>query len=304
MALFDKILEAKIMSTHLLIRANVSKKILLQAYKIAKDFEDRYSAYKKNSFLNQINNCAGTSNPLPCTPQDNEIFSKSILASQQTNGLFDITIGALSHGAYHFGFDNQKIASEEEIKKRKSLINYKNIILKNNTISLKIKNMRLDLGGIGKGFVSKQIALFLQKQGATRILVDVGGEIITLGKKFTIAIKNPFKEGNIGYIETTKAPLSISTSGNYERFIDQKNHHILHTKQGISSHFYSSITILQNGWNIDMLDAYATALFNQPHQEMHTLAKKLKLSTITINNTKEIMLSSLDALKLEKVTLI
>ena len=59
MAFFEKALKASVMSTHLLIKANVSKKILLQAHKIATDFESRYSAYKEDSFLNTINHNAG-----------------------------------------------------------------------------------------------------------------------------------------------------------------------------------------------------------------------------------------------------
>ncbi|MDQ7066790.1 MAG: hypothetical protein Q9M40_01635, partial [Sulfurimonas sp.] len=55
MRFFEKALKANVMSTKILIRGNVSKDILYKAYKIATDFEDRYSAYKKESFLSQIN---------------------------------------------------------------------------------------------------------------------------------------------------------------------------------------------------------------------------------------------------------
>ena len=49
------------------------------------------------------------------------------------------------------------------------------------------KGMRLDLGGIGKGYVAREIAQYLASEGASRILVDVGGEIVTRGKAYTIA---------------------------------------------------------------------------------------------------------------------
>ena len=301
MALFEKALEAKVMSTHLLIRANVSKNILLQAHKIATDFESRYSAYKDNSFLNTINQNAGKTST-PCTPQDYALFSASIKASEQTQGLFDISIGALSHGAYHFGFDNEQKASQKTVETQKSLVNYKDIELSHESIMLKKKGMRLDLGGIGKGYVAKQIALFLASKGASKILVDVGGEIVTRGKSYTIAIKDPFNEGNMGYIKTSKADLSISTSGSYERFIDKENHHILNTSQGISPHHYSSMTIVQNGWNIDMLDAYATALFNQAPEKNITLAKALNIAMITTDTHAITSLFQTDKLHLKSIT--
>lgn len=283
MAYFEKALEAKVMSTHLLIRANVSKTLLYQAHKIATDFENRYSAYKENSFLNLINKNAGIK-PTPYTEEDATLFRTSIEASQQTDGLFDITIGALSHGAYHFGFANEGKASQKQIDTQKKLVNYQNITLKQENIYLKNRGMRLDLGGIGKGYAAKLIAHFLAKQGATRILVDVGGEIVTRGKSYTIALKDPFNKDNIAHIKTSKADMSISTSGTYERFIDEKNHHILHTDKGTSSHHYTSMTILQNGWNIEYLDAYATALFNQSPANITQMADRLNLSMITIDN--------------------
>jgi len=300
MAFFEKALKAKVMSTHLLIRANVSKTILLQAFKIATDFEDRYSAYKPDSFLNTINQHAGISS-VPCTLADMHLFHTAMHASKETHGLFDISIGALSHGAYHFGFANQQIVSNKDLKHIQSLVNYHNIVLSDQTIYLKHKGMRLDLGGIGKGYVAKQIALFLAQHGATKILVDVGGEIVTRGKSYTIAIKDPFREGNIAYIKTTKEDTSISTSGSYERFIDKKHHHILDTHKGVSNPYYSAMTILQNSWHIDMLDAYATALFNQPESQLSALSSTLNIALIAIDTQQKIIQKNMNTFTLKSL---
>jgi len=303
MAFFEKALKASVMSTHLLIRANVSKKILLQAYTLATDFEKRYSAYKEDSFLNLINHNAGKI-ATSISPKDYALFHASLQASEATNGLFDISIGALSHGAYHFGFSNQAKASIQSITKQKSLVNYKNIILSKERILLKNKNMRLDLGAIGKGFVAKEIALFLAQNKATKILVDVGGEIVTRGKSYTIAIKAPFqgkKDHSIAIIKTSKSDMSISTSGSYERFIDEKNHHILDHKKGSSQQYYTSMTLLQNSWNIDKLDAYATALYNQPKAKLEAYCKALNLSLIAVEKNDNIIDISSDTLALKSL---
>jgi len=282
MAFFEKALEAKVMSTHLLIKANISKNILLQAHKIATNFESRYSAYKEDSFLNTINQNAGKS-PIHCTKEDYALFSTAIKASEQTDGLFDISIGALSHGAYHFGFTNEQKASQEVLKIQKKLVNYKQITLTKNSIMLNKKGMRLDLGGIGKGYVAKLIAQFLADKGATKILVDVGGEIVTRGKSYTIALRDPFSENNLALIKTSKEDMSISTSGSYERFIDKESHHILSASEGISPQYYNSMSILQNGWNIDFLDAYATAMFNREPRKLKNLSRTYNISLITID---------------------
>ena len=301
MALFDKALEAKVMSTHLLIRANLSKKLLLQAYGVAKAFEARYSAYKESSFVTSINRAAGQT-PVSCQPEDILLFKRALLASEKTEGRFDISIGALSHGAYHFGFENQSLASEPLLKKQQKLVDYTKIRLTDESVFLEEKGMRLDLGGIGKGYAARLIATFLKEAGATRILVDVGGEIITEGKEFTIALRDPFSKGYMGYIKTTKDATSISTSGDYERHIDENNHHILDVQKGISSTYYRAMTVMKNGWDIDLLDAYATALFNMRPDALSLVAQNLDVALLTVEKEGDIRYinaRSLHLLKLE-----
>jgi len=304
MALFEKALEASVMSTHILIRANVSKSVLFEAYKIATDFEERYSAYKKESFLSEINAKAHQEN-VKCQPRDIELFERCHEASLLSEGEFDITIGSLSHGAYHFGFSNQKVATEKELQVKKEFVNFKLIRLDKESIAFKKKGVRLDLGGIGKGYVAKLIASYLKDRGATKLLVDVGGEIISLGKSYTIGIKNPFKDENIAYIKTSKEPMSISTSGDYERFIDSPEHnHILNKESAKSSNKYSSMTVLQNGFEIDILDAYATAMFNKDRDYIREFSKKMAMATIIIDKDSNMILNNTKELKFNSIELV
>jgi thiamine biosynthesis lipoprotein len=301
MALFDKALEAKVMSTHLLIRANLSKKLLYEAYEIAKAFEARYSAYQEHSFLSEINRAAGKE-PVLCTAEDLHLFQRALLASKQTQGRFDISIGALSHGAYHFGFSNQSLASKALLKAQQRLVNYTKIAVDEKSIFLEEEGMRLDLGGIGKGYAARLIALFLKEAGATRILVDVGGEIVTEGKAFTIALRDPSGDGYVGYIKTGKKALSISTSGDYERFIDEKNHHIINTEKGASSTYYHAMTVMRDGWDIDLLDAYATALFNIEPVELVPAAHHLNVSVLAIARNGDIRYLNPDKVSLSNIS--
>ncbi len=304
MAIFEKALEATIMSTHMLIRANVSKSVLYEAYAIAKEFEKRYSAYKEDSFLNKINAMAGIE-AVSCTDEDIELFSRATSASKETNGAFDITIGALSHGAYHFGFSNQQVASPKIIEKQKELVNYKDMIIDQNTLFLKKQGMRLDLGGVGKGYVAKKIALFLKKKGATKGLINVGGEIISFGKSYTIALQNPFSKESFLYFKTSKEPISISTSGDYERFIGSKEHnHILNKEDGHSCNLYSSMSIIKNGFDIDMLDAYATAMFHHDVESIKRFAKELDFSVILIDKEADCSMIELQKLDYSKIELV
>ncbi|MDF1877722.1 FAD:protein FMN transferase [Sulfurimonas sp. SAG-AH-194-L11] len=304
MRFFEKALKANVMSTKILIRANVSKDILHAAYKIATDFEDRYSAYKKESFLSQIN-AKASKESIRCQERDMILFKRCMEASALTEGAFDITIGSLSHGAYHFGFLNQQLASTQEISAKQKFVNSQLFDIQEKSVSFKKNGVRIDLGGIGKGYVAKLIVAFLKKSGASKALVDVGGETVSFGKSYTIAIKDPFSEGNIGFIKTSKEAISISTSGDYERFIDSPtNNHILNTDTGKSSNLYSSITILQNGFDIDMLDAFATALFNKDVQYIQEFCKKRNIGLIIIDKDSNMIFNNISSLRISSIELL
>lgn len=301
MSFFEKALEANVMSVKLLIRADVSKTVLYESLSIAQEFELRYSAYNENSFLNYINKMS-EEDRVSCTHEDIELFERCIEASRNCEGEFDITIGALSHGAYHFGFSNQGMATQQIVQKQKKLVDYRCIDLNKESIYLTKKGMRLDLGGIGKGYVAKKIAEFLKGSGAKKALVDVGGEIVSFGKSYTVGIKDPFSQANMAYLKTSTEVTSISTSGDYERFIDSTdNNHILNKSSGSSANIYSSMTIIQNGFDIDMLDAYATAMFNKERDYVKDFSKRLDFATISIDKDANISMNNIRNLDLNSL---
>jgi thiamine biosynthesis lipoprotein ApbE len=148
------------------------------------------------------------------------------------------------------------------------------------------------------------ISIFLKEKGATKVLVDVGGEMVSFGKRYSVAVKDPFSEGNIAYIKTSKSPLCISTSGDYQRFItSRETHHILDRSSGRSSAFYSSMTLLQNGFGIDMLDAYATAMFNNDSEYVKHFSKEHAFTTIAVDREGNITFNNLADLNVTSIGL-
>jgi FAD:protein FMN transferase len=250
------------MSCTLHITANIKQTILNQAFTLAQNIEDDLSVYKPNSFVSQINAQAGiTAITLPDLYVPLFIQAKEI--AQKTEGLFDPTIGILTQKSYSFGKSTAKVPSKTTLQKRQKLVNYQDLIINKNSIYLQKKGMVLDLGGIAKGFAVSQIMQFLQHSNATKVLVNLGGEIQTLGKEYTIGINHPRENKLITTLKSSKALTSISTSGDYERYIsDPKHHHILNSRSGESSKWASSLTLIALGDRISELDAYATALFN------------------------------------------
>ena len=288
MSFFENGLQAKIMSTVLVIEADVSKRVLFEALELARDFEAKYSAYDEKSLLCRVNQQAGK-NPVVCSEDDIEIFLVAKEMAEKSDGVFDPTIGVLSQGAYGFGRRSAKVPSLEELDKVKKLVNYKNFIINKNEVYLKEAGMKLDFGGIGKGFVADKIVKYLQKHGATKALVNVGGEICSFGKKYNIALRDPASTANLALIKSTKESLSISTSGDYERYIaSKKNHHILDHKTAVQNHYYASVTVMKNGVESTLLDAVATMVFNSKKELLKDIAHKYDVALIIVLHDGEI----------------
>lgn len=299
MGFFENGLKTTLMTTELVIEANVSKKILFEGLDIAKEFEAKYSAYKTTSLLGKINKASGKT-PIRCSSKELEIFQKALAIAKRSNGAFDPTIGVLTQGLYGFGTKREKIPSSSELSNAKKLVDYNYVEIKNNEIFLTHEGMRLDLGGIGKGYVADKILEYLHSQGATKALVSVGGEIATLGKNYNIALRNPFGNGNIAVIKTKKEALSISTSGDYERFIDSKeNHHILDRNSAKSNHFYSSVTVIKNGIDVTTLDGVATVVFNADKTKLKEMAEKFNVAIVAITTNKEVLFENFSNINIE-----
>lgn len=303
MSFFENGIKAKVMSTQLLIEADVSKKILFECVKLAQDFEEKYSAYKEESLLCKINKNAGIQ-AIKCSTEELEIFKIALEIAESSSGVFDPTIGILTQGTYGFGKESPRVPSDTALKKVQELVNYKKVSLKSDEIYLMQKGMQFDLGGIGKGYVADKIIQQLRIKKASKALVNVGGEICSYGKKYNIALKSPFSQDNLAIIKTSKEALCISTSGDYERYIvSKKNHHILDHKTARQNYYYSSVTIMQNGTDCTLLDAVATLVFNTQKEFLKDISKKYKISIIVILEDGEIYFENFKALDIQSIEL-
>ena len=251
-----------VMSTEILIKANTDSRHLKEALRIARDIEDKLSAYRENSYISRINRQAGREG-VHCPPEVVEIIRESLSIARETEGLFDPTIGSIVHGLFGFGTERERIPAEEEIERARELVDYRRVKVEGNVVFLERKGMRLDLGGIAKGWTAQKLAEFLIERGADRVLVSIGGEICCCGREWRIAIKDGKGKGYLGILLTSEGRTTISTSGNYERFIGNPDyHHIINPPKGRPERIYSGLTLIERGFRGARVDALTTACFN------------------------------------------
>lgn len=152
-----------------------------------------------------------------------------------------------------------------------------------NIVSLLDPKMSLDVGAVAKGYAVEQIGKALYEKGVTGYLLNVGGNIKTIGSKpdgegFYVGIENPDQanedEEHIAYLKL--CDMSLVTSGNYQRFYEvdgKKYHHIIDPQTLMPSEYFASVSIACK--DSGLADALSTALFTMSLDEGRKLVEKL-----------------------------
>jgi len=210
--------------------------------------DDLMSHYKPESQLSKINQ-HGTEAPVVVDKELFDLIKLSTHYSEITDGAFDITYASVG---YLYNYPEHKRPTEEQIKAALPAVNWRNMKFDdaNHSVFFEHKGMRIDLGGIGKGYAVDRGIEILQKNGIEHAVVTAGGDtrIIgdRMGRDWLVAIRHPDDPTKV----VTRIPLSnaaVSTSGDYERFFDENGvryHHIIDPKTGHSASKVRSATII------------------------------------------------------------
>jgi thiamine biosynthesis lipoprotein len=211
--------------------------------------DETMSTYKPTSEISRVNAQAADA-PMHISK---ELFDLLVTARQYsvlTEGAFDITYASVG---YMYDFRKHVRPSEDQIGKALPAVNYRHVLLdpKNQTVKFTQKGVRIDLGGIAKGYAVDGGIDVLKARGFTRAYVSAGGDSRIIGDRFgkpwMVGIRDPRKgEGEV----ITRIPLvdaAISTSGDYERFFDEdgvRYHHIIDPHTGHSASKVRSATVI------------------------------------------------------------
>jgi len=239
--------------------------VIDETYQIMSDLESKVSAHVDTSDISKINRYAGVSS-VSVSFETLDLIRQSINISDCTGGTFDVTIGAVKT-LWNFEEPESQIPNSKQIQQVLPLVNFRDMRVDGLRIFLKKKGMRLDLGGLAKGFIVDQAVHHLQKSGITSGIVDAGGDLRTFGNHpknnfWKIAIQNPRPVGDVFYAILKTREKSIATSGDYERYFwknGTRYHHLLDPQTGYPARGCVSVTIVAS--NAMLADAYATAVF-------------------------------------------
>jgi thiamine biosynthesis lipoprotein len=225
--------------------------------------DDLMSTYKPESELSFINANA-TEGPVTVSTELLSLITRAVEYSVITTGAFDITYA--SAGQY-YDYRTGKKPSEQQLEQALPAINYRHVKIdpQASTIEFLRQGVRIDLGGIAKGYAVDRSMEILRHAGVKNAIISAGGDSRVIGKRWdrpwNVGIRNPRDKNSI----VSMIPLensAISTSGDYERYFEEdgvRYHHILNPGTGTSPHEVYSSSII--GAVATDTDALSTSVF-------------------------------------------
>lgn len=221
------------------------------------------SPYIKTSELYRINELAAVK-PQVISPALFDLIRQSIAISELSDGVFDITYASVG---YLYNYREHTKPSNKQIESLLPAINYRWIKLddKARTIFFAHANVKIDLGGIAKGYAVDRSIELLEKAGVKNALISAGGDTRMLGDRhgrpWMVGIRHP-RDRDKNAVMLPLEDVAISTSGDYERFFEENGtryHHILSPKTGKSTHVVQSVSII--GPSATMTDGLTKIIF-------------------------------------------
>ena len=221
------------------------------------------STYKDDSEISKINLLAATE-PVVASEELFRLIQRSLDISVLTRGAFDITYDSVGQ---HYDFRAGRRPDSDTIASEREHIDYRFVKLDqaSQSVSFLQKGVRINLGGIAKGYVVERGIDILRRHKLQHAIVTAGGDSRLLGDRrgrpWMVGIRDPRVDGKVA-ISVPLVEEAISTSGDYERNFEEdgvRYHHIIRPTTGTPASGVHSATVF--GPDAVTTDALSTSVF-------------------------------------------
>ncbi|NQU40553.1 MAG: FAD:protein FMN transferase [Lentisphaerae bacterium] len=238
-----------------------------QTKEVFEDLNQRLSTYVDASEISQLNDAAG-GEPVALSTTTRDMLRLSIHYAEMSGGAFDVSVAPLMH-LWGFRGGEPPVALPEAVALERllPLVDFRLIEQSATGARLPWPGMRIDLGGIAKGYAVDRGFEALEQAGHHDILVNLGGNMRAIGspepgRAWRVGVRNPFDlTALLGTVELADG-WSLATSGNYEQFIEiggTRYAHIMDPRTGAPVQGMAGVTLLSR--RAVEADALSTALF-------------------------------------------
>ncbi len=274
---------------------SAANKALDMAYQRIKELNDIYSDYDPNSELSRLSRSSGRKTPVPVSHELLDILQVSDEISRQSNGAFDVSVGPYVR-LWRRTRRQKQLPDSDRMEAARNSVGYQFIEVnpKQQTIGLLRENMRLDLGGIAKGYAADEAMKVLQEHGINSALIDASGDLLVSEpppntSAWTIgiaALKTPEGEPT-QFLKISN--VAVATSGDAYQFVEidgTRYSHIVNPKTGMGLTTHSSVTVVAP--TATLADAWASAVSVMgPKTGLRVIASQPKISALVLTLEEE-----------------
>ena len=250
--------------------AGLDREAAAQAFAgILETVNRQMSTYRPESELSRFNGAAAGA-WLPVSADTRTVVAEALRVARLSGGAFDPTVGpAVDLWGFGAAGEGQEVPAPDQVAAAREAIGFAKVEVRNDPAQLaKQRNgVRLDLSGVAKGFAVDKLAAYLDTQGVTDYLVEVGGELRASGRgpegrPWRIGIEKPtLAPGDLQRIVDLERG-GLATSGNYRIFFEQDGRrytHIVNPRSGRPvEHDLASATVVAD--STMEADALSTSL--------------------------------------------
>lgn len=206
--------------------------------------------YDPASTVSAINRAAGV-HAVAVGPELMAVLQTAQNLAAQTQGAFDITVGALK--AWHFDDGQTTLPAASDIEAQRRLVGYRGLMLdeRAGTARLAQRGMALDLGGVAKLPILEAGMQTLQRHGIDNAMLNGGGDVLVRGRlrgrPWRVGLRDPRAPDKMLGVLALEGQAIVASSGDYERFFmagGQRQHHILDPFTGRPTHGPHGVSLL------------------------------------------------------------
>ncbi len=238
--------------------------VLRDAMAECERWERLLSATAEGSDVWRINHAGGAATEV--APETAEILRCAAEISALSDGAFDITVAPLS-ALWDFKAEHPVLPEADALRGAAERVDWRRVAVSGRSVTLP-EGMRIDLGGIAKGYIADAVKRYLAERGVESGILSFGGNIVTLGAKpdgspWKVGIQDIDRPAGTPMLVAETRGVSVVTSGTYERGFDLdgvRYHHLLDPGTGWPvQNGLASVTVFAE--SSMRADALATAAF-------------------------------------------
>lgn len=228
--------------------ADAAGKVADIAIKDVRRLELKYSRYRDDSLLSEINRVAGQGGQLAVDEETAGLLNYADACYRQSGGLFDISSGLLRKA---WRFDQGQLPEQRLITALLQRVGWEKVIWSPPELRFLVPGMDLDFGGIVKEYAADRVVTLCRQAGCRHGLVNLGGDVKIIGPRvdgqpWRIGIAHPRdKHALLESLALDQG--AVASSGDYERCIvidGTRFSHVLNPKTGWPVGHLTSVTVV------------------------------------------------------------